>query len=185
MQTYLGDGRLPIDNNDAEQLMKQIALGRKNRIFIRSVAAGERAADFLTLVSGAVRNDLDVWAYLKDVLDQLLAGSTHYESLRPDVGRQAHPDFVRQYRAQERRDRGRPQTTSPRQPPAGLTVRERAKSPSITRWSRWALTSELQILRFHRKRATFQVLTYASTIGNRTPPTATGAFGGGGKVRPA
>ena len=105
LQTYLSDGRLPIDNNDTEQLMRQVALGRKNWLFVGSVAAGERAADFLTLVSSAVRNDLDVWAYVKDVLDQLLAGTTDYVSLRPDVWRQAHPDFVRQYRVQERRDR--------------------------------------------------------------------------------
>ena len=65
---YLSDGRLPIDNNDVEQLMKQVAMGRKNWLFVGSVAAGERAADFLTLVSSAARNDLDVWAYLKDVL---------------------------------------------------------------------------------------------------------------------
>lgn len=65
----------------------------------------ERAADFLTLVSSAVRNDLDVWAYIKDVLDQLLAGSKDYESLRPDIWRQTHPDFIRQYRVAERRDR--------------------------------------------------------------------------------
>lgn len=105
LQVYLSDGRLPIDNNDVEQLMKQVALGRKNWLFIGSVAAGERAADFLTLVSSAIRNDLDVWAYIKNVLDQLLAGSTDYASLRPDVWRQAHPEFVRQYRVDERRDR--------------------------------------------------------------------------------
>jgi transposase len=101
LRLYLGDGRLPIDNNDVEQLMKQIALGRKNWLFVGSVAAGERAADFMTLVSSAVRNDLDVWAYVKDVLDQLLAGSTDYESLRPDVWKQAHPESVREYRVQE------------------------------------------------------------------------------------
>ena len=105
LQVYLGDGRLPIDNNDVEQLMKQVAIGRKNWLFLGSVAAGERAADFLTLVSSAVRNDLDVWAYLKDVLDRLLSGSTDYESLRPDVWRQAHPESIRQYRVEERRDR--------------------------------------------------------------------------------
>ena len=43
------------------------------------MAAGERAADFFTLVASAVRNDLDVWAYVKDVLDRLLAGETDYE----------------------------------------------------------------------------------------------------------
>jgi transposase len=69
------------------------------------VAAGERAADFLTLVSSAIRNDLDVWAYSKDVLDQLLAGSTDYEALRPDIWKQSHPEAIRAYRVQERRDR--------------------------------------------------------------------------------
>ncbi len=105
LQLYLSDGRLPIDNNEVEQLMKQVALGRKNWLFIGSVAAGERAADLLTLVSSAVRNDLDVWAYVKDVLDQLLAGSTDYSSLRPDVWKAAHPEHVRTYRSEERRDR--------------------------------------------------------------------------------
>jgi hypothetical protein len=105
LRLYLSDGRLPIDNNDVEQLMKQIALGRKNWLFVGSVAAGERAADFMTLVSSAVRNDLDVWAYVKDVLDQLLAGSTDYESLRPDLWKQSHPESVREYRTIERRDR--------------------------------------------------------------------------------
>ena len=49
LQVYLSDGRLPIDNNEIEQLMKQVALGRKNWLFVGSVAAGERAADFMTL----------------------------------------------------------------------------------------------------------------------------------------
>jgi transposase len=105
LRVYLSDGRLPLDNNDTEQLMKHVAIGRKNWLFVGSVAAGERAADFLTLVSSAVRNDLDVWAYVKDVLDQLLAGSTDYESLRPDIWRQSHPESIRQYRVEERRDR--------------------------------------------------------------------------------
>jgi hypothetical protein len=33
------------------------------------VAAGERMADLLTLVRSALRNELDVWAYVKDVLE--------------------------------------------------------------------------------------------------------------------
>jgi transposase len=105
LQTYLRDGRIPIDNNDVEQLMKQVAIGRKNWLFIGSVAAGERAADFLSLVSSALRNDLDVWAYLNDVLEKLLAGSTDYAALRPDVWRQHHPEAIRTYRVAERRDR--------------------------------------------------------------------------------
>lgn len=104
LNQFVHDGRLPIDNNDVEQLMKQVALGRKNWLFIGSVEAGVRAATLLTIVSTAVRNDLDVWAYVKDVLDQLLAGSTDYEALRADVWKKSHPEAVRQYRADERRD---------------------------------------------------------------------------------
>ena len=105
LQTYLSDGRVPIDNNEVEQLMKQVAIGRKNWLFIGSVPAGERAADFLTLVSSALRNDLDVWAYVKDILDRLLAGETDYAALRPDTWRQIHPEPIREYRVTERRDR--------------------------------------------------------------------------------
>ena len=104
LNVFVRDGHLPIDNNAVEQLMKQVALGRKNWLFVGSVEAGARAATLLTIVSTAVRNDLDVWAYVKDVLDQLLAGSTDYESLRADVWKQSHPEAVRQYRADERRD---------------------------------------------------------------------------------
>ena len=74
-------------------------------LFMGSVAAGERAADLLTLVSSALRNDLDVWAYVKDVLDQLLSGSTDYASVRPDRWAASHPEQVRIYRKEERRDR--------------------------------------------------------------------------------
>jgi hypothetical protein len=102
---YLDDGLMPIDNNETEQLMKQVALGRKNWMFIGSVDAGYRAADLMTLVSSAARNDLDVFLYVKDVLDRLLAGDTDYVGLRPDVWRQSHPKAVRLYRVEERRSR--------------------------------------------------------------------------------
>jgi transposase len=102
---YLDDGLLPIDNNETEQLMKQVALGRKNWMFIGSVAAGYRAADLMSLVSSAARNDLDVFLYVKDVLDRLLAGEMDYDSLRPDVWKQSHPEAIRIYRQDERRSR--------------------------------------------------------------------------------
>jgi hypothetical protein len=79
-------------------------LGRKNWLFLGSVESGNRAAILLTIISTAVRNDLDVYAYVKDVLDQLLDGSTDYHSLRADIWKQSHPESVRTYRADERRD---------------------------------------------------------------------------------
>jgi transposase len=102
---HLEDARIPCDNNDCEQLMKQIAVGRKNWLFIGSVAAGHRAADLMTLVSSALRNDLDVWAYVKGVIDALLSGETNYSVLRPDLWAAFHPEHIRQYRVEERRDR--------------------------------------------------------------------------------
>ena len=59
----------------------------------------------MTLVSSALRNDLDVWIYIKSLLDALLSGSTDYASLRPDIWAQSHPKHIRRYRVEERRDR--------------------------------------------------------------------------------
>jgi len=101
---FTTDGRLPIDNNETEHLMKQIATGRKNWLHIGSVAAGVRSANLMTIISTAARNDLDVWSYLKDVLDQILAGCTDWESLRADRWKEQHPEAVRAYRVDERRD---------------------------------------------------------------------------------
>ena len=92
---YLDNGELPIDNNETEQLMRQVSLGRKNWLFAGSIPGGDRAAGFLTLVSSALRNDLDVWLYVKDVLDQLFAGYTDHEATNRSAcrlpGRLSHP----------------------------------------------------------------------------------------------
>jgi hypothetical protein len=85
--------------------MTQVAIGRKNWLFLGGAARGERMADLLMVVSSAVRNDLDVWTYIKDELDWLLAGRTDYEALRPDRWAASHPEHIRVYRTHERRDR--------------------------------------------------------------------------------
>ena len=105
LNVYVRDGRIPIDNNSVERLMKQVAMGRKAWLFVCSVEGGEQSALLMTLASSARRHDLDVWTYLKDVLDQLLAGSTDYHRLLPDVWKQTHPEAVREYRVEERRDK--------------------------------------------------------------------------------
>ena len=103
LSRYLADPSCPIDNNETEQLMRQVAVGRKNWLFVGSVAGGDRAATLMTLVSSAIRNHLDVPAYLKDVLEQLLAGSTDYESLCPHNWSKQHPESLRTYRIDEHR----------------------------------------------------------------------------------
>lgn len=105
LRHYLSDPLVPADNNEVELLMRQVATGRKNWLFAGSIRGGERSAGFFTLVSSALRNDLDVWLYVKDVLDQLLAGRTDYEPLLPWNWAQDHPDAIRRYRVEERRQR--------------------------------------------------------------------------------
>ena len=105
LNVYTTDGRIPIDNNQVEQLMKQVALGRKAWLFVGNVEAGERSARLMSIVSSAKRHDLDVWAYLKDILDRLLAGQTEYESLLPNKWKDSHPEAIREYRVEERRDK--------------------------------------------------------------------------------
>jgi len=104
-QVFLRDGRVPIDNNDAERELRRVAIGRKNWLFIGSQDAGERTAAILSVLSSAHRHDLDEWAYLHDVLEQLARGTADLESLLPDVWKAAHPDRVRTFRVDEKRQR--------------------------------------------------------------------------------
>ena len=57
------------------------------------------------MIDAEQRNDLDVWVYVKDVLDQLLAGRTDYEPLLPWNWAAAHPEAIRTYRVGERKER--------------------------------------------------------------------------------
>jgi hypothetical protein len=107
----LADGRVPIDNNETEQLMKQVATGRKNWLFIGSVEAGYRAAILLTIVSTAHRYHLDLWLYVKDVLDRLLRADADLDSLRADRWAKSHPEAIRPYRVEEARYRADAKTT--------------------------------------------------------------------------
>ena len=105
LNRFVEDGRIPIDNNSVEQLMKQVALGRKAWLFVSNVTSGERSAKMMSLVSSARRHDLDSRAYIEEVLQQLLEGCTDYESLLPDIWKRTHTEAIRVYRQEERRDK--------------------------------------------------------------------------------
>jgi len=104
LTAHLADGNVPIDNNQCEQLMKQVALGRKNWLHLGSLASGYRTATLMTVVSSAIRNDLDVGSYLEELLNQLLSGNRDYESLRPDVWAVSHPESIRAHRQKQREE---------------------------------------------------------------------------------
>ena len=105
LKRFLGDARLPIDNNEAERDLRRVAVGRKNWLFVGSEEGGERTAIILTVVASAHRHDLDVWAYLRDVLERLAKGDDNLEELLPDVWKAKHPQHVRDFRAEERQQR--------------------------------------------------------------------------------
>jgi len=105
LSVFLGDGAIPIDNNETEGELRRLTIGRQNWLFVGSSRGGEVAAAMYSLVSSAVRHHLDVWAYVDDCLRQLAGGSTDYESLLPDVWRRTHPESIRQYRDAEQKAR--------------------------------------------------------------------------------
>ena len=70
---FLHDGKVSIDNNHIERQMRPWAMGRKAWLFCGSELAGQRAAMVMSLVQSAKLNGHDPWAYLKDVLERLLA----------------------------------------------------------------------------------------------------------------
>jgi transposase len=71
---YIEDGRLSIDNNLSERLLRGIAITRKNFLFVGSDRGGDRAAAIYTIVESAKLNGLDPEAYLATVLDRMAHG---------------------------------------------------------------------------------------------------------------
>ena len=108
---YIGDGRVPIDNNDLERDLRALTIGRKNWLFVGRRDAGPRAAILYTAAASAARHDLDVWAYLRDVLTRLASFADQSPSveqlnpLLPDVWAEAHPESIRRHRQRERENR--------------------------------------------------------------------------------
>ena len=91
LKRFLSDAHFPIDNNEAERALRRIAVGRKNWLFVGSENGGERAAVILSVTASAHRHDLDIWAYLCDVLQRLANGEKTLENLLPDVWKANHP----------------------------------------------------------------------------------------------
>lgn len=68
---FLHDGRLPLDNNGAERILRPVALGRKNYLFAGNDAGAERAATFYTLFATCTLAGLNPWLWLTDTLQKL------------------------------------------------------------------------------------------------------------------
>lgn len=71
LMRLLDNVQMPIDNNAVENLIRPLAIGSRNWLFVGSEIAGRRGAAFMSPIHSARLNGLDPQAYLKDVLERL------------------------------------------------------------------------------------------------------------------
>ncbi len=80
---YTENGGLAIDNNISERTVKIPAIGRKNWLFVASREGGRRAAILFSLVASCKANQVEPWAYLRDIFTRL-----------PQLGDQPTPEAL-------------------------------------------------------------------------------------------
>ena len=69
-ETYLEDGRCSFSNNLSENAIRPFTVGRKNWLFSSTVDGANASAVTYTMVEMAKAHDLNIYEYLKYVLDQ-------------------------------------------------------------------------------------------------------------------
>ena len=86
LRIYCTDGRLEIDNNAAERILRLIAIGRKNWLFYGSANGGKTGAVLHSILASAHRHGLNEYEYLLDVIDRLvdLRSEASMADLLPD-----------------------------------------------------------------------------------------------------
>ncbi len=70
-EEYVRDGVIEIDNNWCEGSMRPLALGRKNWLHVGRPEAGPKLAAIASLVETCRRLDINLRAYLRDILPRL------------------------------------------------------------------------------------------------------------------
>lgn len=71
LNNFLTDGRLPIDNNLVERLIRTVAIARKNFLFCGSEEGAKRTAIIYSLIATCKLNDINPFEYLTDVLAKI------------------------------------------------------------------------------------------------------------------
>lgn len=71
---FIEDGRIELDTNTVERAIRPIALGRKNHLFAGSDGGAARWAVVASLLATAKLNEVEPFAYLKDVLTRMTNG---------------------------------------------------------------------------------------------------------------
>lgn len=71
LRPYLNHGILELDNNTAEQVIRSVAIGRKNYLFVGSQTGGKAAAIAYTLIETAKLNGIDPQTWLAETLARI------------------------------------------------------------------------------------------------------------------
>jgi len=74
LQTFLHDGRVEIDSNNVENLIRPIALNRKNALFAGHDEGGKAWGRIASLIETAKINGIEPFAYLKATLEAIARG---------------------------------------------------------------------------------------------------------------
>ena len=74
LQTFLTDGRVEIDSNSVENLIRPIALNRKNALFAGHDEGGKAWGRIASLIETCKINGVEPFAYLKAILEAIAAG---------------------------------------------------------------------------------------------------------------
>ena len=81
---YLENGNIAIDNNVAERQIRPFTVGRKNWLFMGSVAGAKAGAVIYSLIETAKANELNPEAYLRYVLERIPSmNAEDYHQLLP------------------------------------------------------------------------------------------------------
>lgn len=85
LRLFLDDGLLEISNNSVENIIRHVAIVRKNALFAGSEAGGENWAIAQSIIATCKLNDLNPEEYLKWVFDQMEAKlpRSQYHKLLP------------------------------------------------------------------------------------------------------
>jgi transposase len=71
LERFLDDGELPLDNNADERIIRALAVGRNNWMFVVSEEGGKRMAILLSIITCCKLNGIDPEQYFRDVLMRL------------------------------------------------------------------------------------------------------------------
>ena len=100
---YCDNGALAIDNNLSERMIRPLAIGRKNFLFLGSDNGGKAAAILYSIIASAKANQVEPFAYVRDLLVQLPAAASSStdklrpDSLLPDIWLKSHPESRRKW----------------------------------------------------------------------------------------